>query len=86
MKLTCATGKRLYETLVLAEDALIESWSRNVYQAGAAPVAIYQCDDCGYFHFTSKGEMNEKLQEALESGEVEKRRRAFYWEEKLKRR
>ena len=58
--LICPTAKRIYLTEGLAEEALIDAHSRNNY-AGSGPIAVYQCEDCGYYHFTSKGKMNEKL-------------------------
>lgn len=82
----CPTGKRMFVTQAMAEDALIDSWSRNEYNEGQAPVAIYQCDDCGYFHFTSKGPMNEKLSQNIASGKIKLQREANKWESKWKKR
>jgi hypothetical protein len=82
----CPSGKVMYFSRALAEDALLEAWIRNHYKSGQGPVNIYTCDDCGNFHFTSKGEMSEQLKKALDSGQIEKSRRAFDLENKLKRR
>lgn len=76
----------MYLSQALAEDALLEIWIRNHYKAGQGPVNVYVCDDCGNFHFTSKGEMSARLKEALDNGQLEKNRRAFDLENKLKRR
>ena len=82
----CRTGKVIYLTQALSEDALIDAWVRNNYKLGAGPVNTYQCDECGNFHFTSKGEMNERLKKELDSGKIAKNQRAFDLENKLKRR
>jgi len=80
----CPTGKRIYATESLAEDALIDAHSRHQY-AGTGPVAIYQCEDCGYYHFTSKGKMNEKLAQQIASGKIKRQQEANQWVNKLKK-
>lgn len=80
----CSTGKRVYLTETLAEDALIDAHGRHQY-AGTGPIAIYRCDDCGYYHFTSKGAMNEKLATLRASGKLKLQQEASHWEKKLKR-
>lgn len=76
----------MYRSQQLAEEVLIESWTRYDYTAGNGPVAVYQCADCGQFHLTSKGPVNEKLQEALATGKVRRQQEAAHWLDKLKRR
>ena len=76
----------MYFNRALAEDALLEAWIRNYYKLGQGPVNVYTCDDCGNFHFTSKGEMNGRLKEAHDNGQIERSRRAFDLENRLKRR
>jgi len=82
----CPTGKSLYLSLSLAEDALIDAWTRNNFTPGNGPVNIYQCDDCGNFHFTSKGIMNVRLKTELDNGTIARNRRAFELESKLRKR
>ena len=82
--LICPTAKRIYLTEGLAEEALIDAHSRNNY-AGSGPIAVYQCEDCGYYHFTSKGKMNEKLAQQLASGKIKLQQEANRWTEKLKK-
>jgi len=82
----CSTGKIVYISLSIAEDALIDAWSRHNYAVGKGPVNVYQCDDCGNFHFTSKGTMNIRLKTELENGSIARSRRAFELESGLKRR
>jgi hypothetical protein len=80
----CSTGKRVYLSESLAEDALIDAHSRSPY-AGTGPINIYRCDDCGYFHFTSKGKMNEKLAQQFVNGKIKRNQEANQWLNKLKK-
>ena len=80
----CPTGKRVYLTETLAEDALIDAHSRHQY-AGTGPLAVYQCQECGYYHFTSKGKMNEKLAQQMASGKIRRQQEANQWVNKLKK-
>ncbi len=80
----CPTGKRVYLTESLAEDALIDAHSRAPF-AGTGPVNIYRCEDCGYYHFTSKGKMSEKLAQQIASGKIKRQQEANQWTNKLKK-
>lgn len=80
--LRCVTGKKVYATEMMAEDALIESHIRFQY-THQGPIAVYHCDDCGYFHFTSQGAMNVRLQQALKDGTITRQKQAAHWEQKL---
>jgi len=80
----CPTGKRVYLTEALAEDALIDAHSRHDY-AGTGPVAVYACEECGYYHFTSKGKMNEKLAQQIANGKLKRLQEANRWMDKLKK-
>jgi hypothetical protein len=81
----CITGKRTFSTAEQAEGALLEAYMRFDYAEGRGPVAIYRCDDCGEFHLTSKGPMNEKLSVYLASSKLKRDKQAHEWMEKLKR-
>lgn len=81
---TCRTGKRVYLTEALAEDALLDAHSRNEFTHGG-PVAVYACEECGYFHFTSKGTMNTRLAEFLGSGKQRVQQEANRWIDRLKK-
>ena len=85
MAATCPSGKKLYATAQLAEDVLIELWTRNAYHNNQGPVNYYQCEDCGNYHLTSKGSMNEKLAQYLASDQVRIQREATRWLDKLKK-
>lgn len=82
----CSSGKVIYLSQALAEEALLDAWIRNHYAKGQGPVNVYRCDDCGDFHLTSKGVMSERLKMAIDKGEIERSRRAFDLENKLWRR
>lgn len=82
----CVTGKKMYATQQLAEDALVEAWTRYRYSKGNGPVAVYRCEDCKQFHFTSKGEMNKTLAQRLADGRIDLQGEANHWLNKLKNR
>ena len=83
---SCPTGKIVYASVSIAEDVLIELWSKNEYNPASAPIAIYQCDDCGFYHLTSKTPMNAKLSAAIADGSIKRQREANRWENKFKKR
>ena len=80
--MSCTSGKRAYPAREIAEQALIQAHVTFSYARGRGPVAVYQCDDCGQFHFTSSGPMKEALTQALRNGEIAKRKEAGHWESK----
>ncbi len=80
----CPTAKRVYLSQDLAEDALIDAHHRNQY-VGTGPVAVYKCQDCGHYHFTSKGKVNEKLAQLIASGKIKLQQEANQWAAKLKK-
>lgn len=82
---SCVSHKKIYLSLQAAEDALIEAWTKFEYRPGTGPISIYKCDDCGNYHFTSRGEMNERLKQHLEEGTIRRQREADYWIGKMKK-
>jgi hypothetical protein len=84
MTTKCVSGKKAFDTQALAEDVLIELWTRNEYVENHAPVAIYKCDGCGLYHFTSRGPMNEKLAQYLASGKMKLNKEANRWLDKFR--
>lgn len=81
----CISGKRMYSSKEVAEDVLIEAWTRFDYSSGNGPVAVYQCEECGSFHLTSKGAMSEKLSQAIAGGKIQRQKEADRWMEKIRR-
>jgi hypothetical protein len=82
----CSTGKKIYDTAQIAEDGLIEAWIRYNVGSGNGPVAVYCCEDCGFYHLTSKGPMNAKLAAHLADGKIKRQTDINFWEEKFKKR
>lgn len=80
--LKCSTHKKVYPSAEIAEDVLIETWIK--FEKG--PVAVYKCDDCGYYHLTSQGIMNERLSKHLADGKIKRQKEADDWLRKLKKR
>ncbi|NOS92897.1 MAG: hypothetical protein HOP30_13315 [Cyclobacteriaceae bacterium] len=82
---TCPTGKKMYPTEAIAEDALLEAHVRFDYGKSGGPIAVYQCEDCGCYHFTSKGTMNPKLATFLKSSTKKVEDEAARWQNKWKK-
>ncbi len=82
---TCPTGKKTYPTEAIAEDALLEAHVRFDYGKSGGPIAVYQCEDCGSYHFTSKGIMNPKLASFLKSSTKKVEDEAARWQHKWKK-
>jgi hypothetical protein len=80
----CPTGKRLYLSEQLAEDALIEAHVHFNFRSGSGPVAVYRCEDCGNYHLTSQGPMNTRLSQLLTNGTIKKQKEAARWQGKFK--
>lgn len=81
----CSSGKRAYGSESLAVEALIEAHIQFNYRSGSGPVSIYLCDECGQYHLTSKGLMNERLTAALKDGTIARQRAAVQWQERFKK-
>lgn len=80
----CSSGKRTYTTEALANEALLQAHVLFNYRAGAGPVNYYKCEDCGAYHLTSQGLMNEQLAKAQADGTIKKLRTAAEWNERFK--
>jgi hypothetical protein len=82
----CISNKRVYQSHQLAVEALVSAWSRYDYAPGHGPIAVYLCEECGYFHLTSKGVMNETLARKLKEGSIKLQKEADDWLDKIKKR
>lgn len=80
----CVTGKRPYETEGMALEALIDIRGRNNYRANSGPINIYQCQDCGQWHFTSKGPVHPLLTSEETQKRISSQNEAEFWERKLR--
>ncbi|MBL7857339.1 MAG: hypothetical protein JNM57_06600 [Cyclobacteriaceae bacterium] len=82
---SCSSGKKMYASEAIAEDVLIEAWTRYDYAPNHGPIAIYLCEDCGAYHLTSKGVMNEKLAQYIKEGKISRQKEADRWLNRLKK-
>ena len=82
----CVTSKKMYPSQEIAEDALIEARTRFDYKINQGPIGVYLCEECGYYHLTSQGKMNERLSIQLKDGKIKRQKEANEWMDKLKRR
>jgi len=79
--MSCPSKKNQYVTNVLAETALIDIHINRNFSEDQGPQNIYQCQFCGDWHLTSKSPTrNERLQEMIDSGEMQRRQQARQWE------
>ncbi len=83
---TCVTNKKMYPSAEIAEDALIEARTHYNFSSQKGPIAIYRCEECGAYHLTSKGEMNEKLKSYIATGKISLQKEANHWMNKIKKR
>jgi hypothetical protein len=81
----CISGKRIFQTQDDAIAALLAARTKFDYRDGQGPVSVYRCDDCGLYHLTSKGPMNEALKKSLGDGSIDRQKKADHWEDRLKR-
>ena len=80
----CSSGKNSYDTLGLAEEALIQNHIRHYHRTNGGPINVYLCRDCGAYHFTSKGEIHPVLLDEESLNKIKKEQQADYWERKLR--
>lgn len=80
----CSSGKRAFDSVVLAEEALIQHHIMNDYKIGEGPINVYECQECGNWHFTSKGPESELFNDPDVIKRINVERRAFLWEQKLR--
>jgi hypothetical protein len=81
----CNSGKRVFQTHEDAVAALLGARTKFDYRQGHGPVSVYHCDECGFYHLTSKGPMDETLKKGLSDGSIDRKKEADDWEARLKR-
>jgi hypothetical protein len=79
----CTSGKRAYATAEIAEEALIEAHIQYEYGRGNGPVTSYRCEECGQYHLTSQGPMNERLATLMKSGKLKRLKESAHWNRRL---
>ncbi len=82
--MNCVTGKRCFVTESLGVEALIQNHIRNDYRKGEGPKNIYECQECGYWHFTSKGAEHEVFSDEEILKRIRTERQGFQWERKMR--
>lgn len=80
----CSSGKKCFELESLALEALVQNHIINEYPRDEGPINIYECEKCGYWHFTSKGLKHTHLEDPEIQDRIKKERQANYWERKLR--
>ena len=80
----CPSNKNSYDTIELAEEALLQNHMRHHHSNTGGPINVYLCRDCDSYHFTSKGQKNEILLGNEVQDKIKLERQANYWEGKLR--
>ena len=80
----CSSGKRTFETESLAVEALIQNHIINNYRANEGPVNVYECPECGYWHFTSKSARHSLFDDPEIMKTIAREKQAHNWERGLK--
>jgi hypothetical protein len=81
----CKSGKRVFASHEEAIEALLAARTKFEYREGNGPVSVYRCDECGFYHLTSKGQMNDTLRQSLSNGSIDRQKEADKWEERLRK-
>jgi len=74
----------MYDSAILAEQALLDLQGRVDFRMGDGPVGVYKCDVCGAYHLTSAGPVNPLLASKLQDGKIARNREANRWLDKFK--
>ena len=82
--MSCPSGKTSFESEDLAEEALVQNHIRNNHRKGAGPRDVYECVDCGRWHFTSRQSETSILTDEEVLQRIEKERRTLEWEHKFR--
>ena len=83
---SCVTHKQCYDSREIAEEALIQNRARYHHGPQSGPINVYQCEFCGSYHFTSKGEPSEILKSGTSQKRINLQKEANFWEDKFKKR
>ncbi len=79
----CPTGKRCFDSEVIAREALVQVRARHGYSESEGPQNVYRCDICHAFHFTSSSANSLSPEEKARE---KREREARFWEDKFKNR
>ncbi|HTE28793.1 MAG TPA: hypothetical protein VK666_00355 [Chryseolinea sp.] len=73
----------MFSTRQQAIDALVEARVKYTYRQGNGPISVYQCEECGTFHLTSQGTVDETLRKQITDGKIALQKEANHWLNKL---
>jgi hypothetical protein len=76
----CPSRKIIYYSEKEAKEFLI---MLHVKYQNSSTRTFYTCDQCGYFHLTFLGEIDDTLKQAEQVGRIDQLREADYWIRKL---
>ncbi len=80
---TCISSKRCFYDEEIALEALVLHHILNDYPFSQGPSNVYQCEECGSWHFTSKSR-NSLLDDPAIVKRIKDAREASLWERRLK--
>ena len=80
----CPSGKTSYLSRELGIEALIQNHIRFNHREGAGPLNVYECLDCGDFHFTSRPPQAAELSEPITINKIRQEKNAGQWERKFR--
>ena len=72
----CPSRKSIYYTERESKEALIRI---HVKYQNSSTRAFYTCDQCGYLHLTSSGEMDDALKQAQQAGKINQLSESDHW-------
>ena len=76
----CPSRKIIFYTEQEAKEALI---SIHVKYQNSSTRSFYTCDQCGYLHLTSSGDIDNTLKQAQEAGRIDQLSESDHWTRKL---
>ncbi len=76
----CPSRKIIFYTEQEAKEALI---SIHVKYQNSSTRSFYTCDQCGYLHLTSSGDIDNTLKLAQEAGRIDQLSESDHWTRKL---
>lgn len=81
----CVTGKKMFPSRELAEEALIAA--RTIYKVreSSGPQSVYLCNDCGEWHLTSRNAPDSPVNNPETKERISRQVESDFWEQKFKR-
>ena len=80
----CRSGKTSFSSKELGEEALIQNHIRNNHREGAGPQNVYECVDCGEWHFTSRHPISDLFLDSAVLKRMARERQSLEWEQRMR--